>query len=770
MKEKATAESAMAGKLLPDKIYAAVVRSLYADSRSLLVGIICMATAPLILYWKMLDHAQLVFSGLFLVFGIARMILAREFGYWTNDGTAREEFKSWENRYLVLSSLYIGIIGLWTVYCFWYSTDVYVQTLSISLVLCYLSGVIGRNFGSDKLVIAQVTIGSSLIVTALLGTGDFYNMLLAAFLAPFFLAIRFMSARLRNMLHSSAIAAEENQVIATQLDMALENVTHGIAMFSPSGEITVANERFLVLSNMESARLIGEDVSALSVSSIVTSNGETLLHRLKKNLLSHSSQKFTYRLPDDRIVEADFNSMDEGGVVVLSDITERVNSEKAIRDLANFDALTRLPNRRFFVSEMERRLMRRGELKPCSMFFVDLDKFKEVNDTLGHSVGDSLLKAVSLRFGRIIKNTDLMCRFGGDEFVLVLPGVVEEPACRDVAERIIAELSMPIQIDHHTITIGASVGIAIAPKDGKTAEELLQYTDAALYESKSQGRGLYTFYSPELGSEIRLRRELEIDLKAAVHHGELGLHFQPLVNLKTGRISTCEALARWNHPVHGNISPERFVRIAEESGFIGELGNYVLKQAMLECLQWEDNVRVAVNVSSIQFHRSDVYGTIARLLRETRLPPDRLEVEITESVMLSSFAETVGILERLHELGVRISLDDFGTGFSSLSYLHQLPLDKVKIDRSFIRNGVDDPRSYTLLQGVVNLTKALGLTVVLEGIETDAQLSQIANNMEIDEVQGYLFSRPLPPKDLHVILGRFNPTETSGSDLRVVNS
>jgi len=400
------------------------------------------------------------------------------------------------------------------------------------------------------------------------------------------------------------------------------------------------------------------------------------------------------------------------------------------------------------------------------MFFIDLDKFKEVNDTLGHAIGDRLLKAISARLVSVVKHTDLMCRFGGDEFVVVVPDITDEQPCSVIAERVISELSQPVQIDHHSISIGASVGIAVAPLDGETTEELLQHTDAALYESKSKGRGLYTFYSSELGGEIKQKRELEIDLKSAIKDGTLQLHFQPLINLKQGKITTCEALARWTHPVYGAISPERFVRIAEESGSIGDLGKYVLKQAMLECLRWGNDVRVAVNVSAIQFHRSDVYGTIARLLRETRLDPARLEIEITETVMLSSFHDTISTLSRLSELGVKISLDDFGTGFSSLSYLHQLPLDKVKIDRSFIKNGVTDMKSNTLLKGVVNLTKALGLTVVLEGIETDEQMSTISSQMEIDEVQGYLFSRPLPAKDIRQLLGRFI-TRQSAEELAV---
>lgn len=749
-------ETSLAGADLPDNIYNSVVRSLYADAKTLLVGILSMSIAPMVLYWKNGDSVHLVFSALLLIFGIARLILVHEFHSRVDDETTREEYRTWENRYVVLSSLYIALMGIWVVECFWGSDDAFVQLLSLSLILCYLSGIVGRNFGSNKLVVYQVLIGSTLILTGLVGYGGIYGVVLAMFLFPFFVAIRMMSARLREMLHSAEIMAEANQVIAEQFDTALENITHGIAMFSQEGEIIVANERFLELVNMGGSTIIGEHLSTLDSAGILIENGEPLFFRLKRHLVSKRSTKFTYQLADERVIEADYNAMQRGGVIVLSDITERVTSEKAIRHLANFDALTQLPNRRYFVAEIERRLQKRGKLKPCSMYFFDLDKFKEVNDTLGHGVGDRLLTSIARRFSQTLKETDLMCRFGGDEFVIVVPEVVDEEECSRIAEELINQLSTPVKVDHHSISIGVSVGIAIAPRDGTTAEDLLQNTDAALYESKSKGRGTYTFYSSALGEEIRLRRELEIDLRKAIRENTLSLHFQPLVNLKHGRITTCEALARWNHPVHGAISPENFVRIAEESGFIGELGHYVLRQSMIECLKWPKDVRVAVNVSSIQFHRSDVYGTIATLLEETGFPADRLEVEITESVMLSSFDETIIVLRQLEQIGVRISLDDFGTGFSSLSYLHQLPLNKVKIDRSFIRNGVNDHRSFTLLKGVVDLTKALGLKTVLEGIETDAQLSNIANTMNVDEVQGFLFSRPLPANDIRMLLMHFS--------------
>ena len=747
-----TAEELDTGHL-PDNIYASVVRSLYADAQTLLVGVLTTAVAPLVLYAKDNDNVHLILSALFLVLGILRLLMAKEFEFRVTEDTTRAQYEVWENRYIFLSSAYVLLMGGWFLVGAIRSDDSFVHLMSFSLAICYLIGVIGRNFGSDKLVSIQVLIAGTTLITGLFWLDGIYPKILAVFLLPFFVACRLVSARLRKILFDAEIKAQANKIIANRFDTALENVRHGIAMFSRDGTITVANERFLTLAGLEGEDIIGRDVSILNAAGNIANREEAFSARIKTYLLSNQSRKFNFQLPGGRTIEADYNSMDGGGVVVLSDITERVISDKAIKELANFDALTKLPNRRFFISEMRRTLTRKNQLQPCAMFFIDLDKFKEVNDSLGHAVGDKLLKAVAEKLNLALKSKDLICRFGGDEFVIVVPGLNSNEECGQLASTLIDELNRPVEIEHHTITIGASIGIACAPRDGKSAEDLLQHTDVALYDAKGKGRGTYTFYSEELGDAIRMRRELEIDLKKALEAGLLEVHYQPLINLKKCAITTCEALIRWEHPVHGKISPETFIKIAEESGFIEQLGDFVLSSAIRECARWKNDVKVAVNVSAIQFHRSDVVATVTRHLDEIGLAPERLEIEVTESVMLTSFDEAIFTLNRLSDLGVRISLDDFGTGFSSLSYLHQLPLDKVKIDRSFIKNGITDPRSYTLLKGVVELTKSLGLTVVLEGIETEEQLGQLANKIKIDEVQGFLFSRPLASKDICTLLG-----------------
>lgn len=738
-----------------DALYASVVRSLYADSQSLFVGVLSVIIAPLVIYWKEGDHFQLLFSALFLLSGTARILLAQAFLSGVKLESARQEYEKWDNRYYISGCLFVFLLGSWFLSTVLITSDTFSQMLALSLSLCYMVGTIGRNFASDKIVSSHALIISTLIIAGLVSSGGPYNIILSIFLIPFFIAIRLMSTRLREIFFFSERASEANKKIAERFNIALDNVMHGIAMFDASGKIVVANDRFVELAGFDSWDVHGNTLATLARQDNhnrrQSASSELALRML--NYLRHSkSSCFNFQTPENKVIEVDFNSMEAGGVVVLADITDRVQSEKIIRNLANFDPLTDLPNRRFFVEEIQRHLSKNGEIAPCSMFFVDLDNFKEVNDTLGHAAGDKLLTTVSQRLLALMRSNDMICRFGGDEFVIVSPNLTDIAECSAFAQRIIDEILSPIDVDGNTLYVGASIGIAIGPESGKNVDELLQNTDVALYDAKGSGRNRFVFYSDELGEAISYRRALEVDLEAAIKNSNIDVYFQPLINLKRGKITTCEALVRWDHPEFGRISPDVFVKIAEETGLINSLGTYVLSKAIDACKEWPEHVRVAVNVSSLQFKTSDVVATVRELLVEKKFASNRLEIEVTETVMLENTEEVDASLRSLSEMGVRLSLDDFGTGFSSLSYLHSLPFDKVKIDRSFIENGIANERSLTLLKGVVDLIKRLGLSVVLEGIENEKQMQLLSRSVDVNEVQGFLFARPLPQHDIEALL------------------
>lgn len=741
------------GRQLPESIYASVVNSLYRDTQSLLIGISCAAAAPIIAYFKTDDPFQLVFTGIFVAIGVFRVILSMSFFRYCEGERTPAGDQKWENWYAYVGAAFVSCLGLWYIASVYRSNDPFVETFALVLSIAHLTGLIGRNFSSAKVIQYQSIILSGFLITGTLLIGGVFYAALAAFMVPFLIAVRTMCKRLREMLFYAELNALDNRVIADRFDVALDNVTHGLAMFDDKGKVVVANSRFTELVGLGDWEIIDCNISVLTAARIRDAEENTLAAEIADCLKSQETRRFTFEIASGQIIEADFSPMPVGGVILLSDVSERVKSQQAILELANFDPLTNLPNRRHFIEEIRWSMQNANNvLKPCAMFFIDLDKFKEVNDTLGHAVGDKLLKTIAARLQAVIRPGGLTCRFGGDEFVVIIPGMTGHDECSAFANRVITELSLPVLIDNNQINVGASVGIAIAPEDASEAELLLQYADAALYEAKAKGRGTHVFFNNALGDAIRVRRELEIDLGKAIEEGTLDLHYQPIINLRRGGVTSCEALVRWNHPVHGQISPAKFIPIAEESGLIVELGKYVLRKAMKDCLSWQTNTRVAVNVSTIQFHKSDVHSIVCGLLSETGLHPSNLEIEITESAMMDNIEEVSRTLNALAETGVRISLDDFGTGFSNLSYLHALPFHKVKIDRCFIENAMANERSLVLLKGVVDLINRLQLRVVLEGIENEDQIGLLSDQVKVDEVQGFLFGRPMPSRDIATLL------------------
>jgi diguanylate cyclase (GGDEF)-like protein len=431
-----------------------------------------------------------------------------------------------------------------------------------------------------------------------------------------------------------------------------------------------------------------------------------------------------------------------GSLSTHEDITARRHAEAQIAHMAHHDALTDLPNRVLFREHLVKALesVDRGKL---AVLCIDLDRFKAVNDTLGHPIGDALLRAVGDRLQASARPADLVARLGGDEFAIVQAGTEQPLGATALATRLIAEIAKPFELDGHQVIIDASVGISIAPNDGTDPDKLLKSADMALYRAKNDGPDSYRFFEPEMDARMQLRRKMELDLRRAVTLGEFEVYYQPLITLKTERISGFEALLRWHHPERGMVPPIEFIPIAEEIGLIGQIGAWVLKQACLEAATWPDDIQIAVNLSPAQFRHRAVVLDVVAALGASGLPACRLEVEITETVLLQNTESTVGILDELHNLGVRISMDDFGTGYSSLAYLQKFPFDKIKIDRSFVKDLSERPQSIAIIRAVTAMSIGLGMKTTAEGVETEQEL-QTLKEEGCTEVQGYLFSKPVP--------------------------
>jgi diguanylate cyclase (GGDEF)-like protein len=754
---------------LPAEIYLPLVDSLYQDGRTLLVGTVFVIASILITYWKTADALLLCCAFAVILVACARGFVMHAYASARPSVTSIEVARRWEHRYVAGATASMSVLGMWCFIAFARTADPYADLVSFTMTIIYAGGIFGRNFGNVRFVVMQILCAWLPMTAGLLLYGTPFHWIFAALLAPFFLGMKFIAERLRRTLLDAVITSRDMSLLAKRFDTALNNMPHGLCMFDSKRRVVVANQKLnQQLGLPADLELKGSTVRSL-VDNVVKAGllsepGATeLVDRLSARLSRSEEAAFVNDMLNGRTLEFTVQPMENGGLVVLvEDITERKIAEAKINQLARFDPLTGLPNRNVLRDRMERAL---GEWRldnMCAIHFVDLDQFKQVNDTLGHTRGDMLLEAVAERLRAGIKNADVISRFGGDEFVILQAPIKSLDEVEALAANVLDVLGGTYELDGHKVVVTASIGIAVA-ENRIDPDQFLRNADMALYRAKAEGRGTWRWFEAKMAAKAQARRNLELDLRHALESEAFDLHYQPIFNLKNRRIEACEALLRWPHSERGMVSPAEFIPVAEEMGLIVEIGNQVLYKACLECRRWPGETAVAVNLSSIQFDRSNVPALVRETLAATNLAPHRLELEITESTLLQDTRRTRADLKQLAELGVKVSLDDFGTAYSSLSYLHSFPLHKVKIDQSFLRDLGDDERRVTLLRGITRLSAQLGLRVVVEGVETAEQLELLAAEDSVDEVQGYLLCRPMPAADVRRLLyaSYVSPAQTS---------
>jgi len=485
---------------------------------------------------------------------------------------------------------------------------------------------------------------------------------------------------------------------------------------------------------------------------------EPLVVDADTELAAFTTDSLSYRASDllrGFIVTENERYLGVGTVLGLLQATNETNRRGVaqIARLAHYDPLTDLPNRVLFQKSLVEALARRARKgDQLAVHFIDLDRFKTVNDTLGHPLGDALLREAAERLRNCVREGDTVARLGGDEFAVVQTGLSDMAGATRLAGRVVEAMSAPFELHGHQVVIGASVGVSAAPSDGEDADELLKKADMALYRAKADGRGAFHFFERAMDEQLQARRALELDLRRALQDGEFELFYQPLYHLDDERVTGCEALLRWRHPERGMVSPADFIPLAEEIGLIVPLGEWVLRTACAEAVRWPTHVRLAVNLSPAQFRDRGLVTTVVSALASSGLPAQRLELEITESVLLQDSAANMTMLHDLKALGVRISMDDFGTGYSSLSYLRSFPFDKIKIDQTFVRDILHDSDAMAIIKAVLDLGSSMGVTTTAEGVETQAQLDAL-RGQGCAEIQGYFISRPAPAVEIARMLG-----------------
>jgi diguanylate cyclase (GGDEF)-like protein len=545
------------------------------------------------------------------------------------------------------------------------------------------------------------------------------------------------------------------------LDATLENMAHGLCAYDSELRLIFANRSYLEIYGL-SANEAKPGVTLLDLMQASIRRGihvadvtaEQMFADYKRRLIECKESVLYRELADGRVIAVRHRPMINGGWVgTYEDITERRRFEAHIARLARLDTLTELPNRLMFREQMDEALARIDAGQPFAILCVDLDNFKAVNDTLGHPVGDKLLQSIGARLRSAIDDGDIIARLGGDEFAILHRGGDPSSAAR-LAQGLIGAMSKHSFIEGHEISIGLSAGIVMAPDDGNECDQLMRYADLALYRAKAEGRNTYRFYEPEMSAKMQSRRLLELDLGRALQAGEFGLVYQPQITLATNELAGLEALMRWAHPKRGAISPEEFIPIAEDTGLIASFGAWVLHQACAEAVRWPDEIRVAVNLSPAQLRDHGFIATVKRALDETGLPAQRLELEITERVLMQKDEAVLSLLHQLRSCGIRIALDDFGTGYSSLNYLHSFPFDRIKIDRSFTADTHRSRGGEAIIQAIATLGANLGIDTTAEGVETSEQLDAM-RRAGCTEVQGFLLSRPRPASELPAVFSRF---------------
>jgi diguanylate cyclase (GGDEF)-like protein len=741
--------TAIKRKELPDDVYIPFVETLFRDGFTLAIGISAQTALMCLVWAKSGNHSYLVLAAVLVMVGVVRVLNMRRFSALPSAET-RQEARRRENRYIVYGAMHGLVLGTFCLVAIYTAQDAFSEIAAVCIVLATATGIAGRNYGSPRMVnILILTLACPMALGFIL-RGDFYHVTLGFLSVPFLLAIHRYADTVRDVLFTAISAEKLANRLAQRFNRALNTMPHGLIMLDPDGKVVVANaEAARLLSIHSPDDLLGRSVHSLLMRGVVggmltRKDCQFIETQLTRALREGRDRKVLVGFSNGQHYE--FSAREgsqELGVITFEDVTARVEAEERIRFMARYDSLTGLLNRAYFHELVEESMASGDQSRYCAIATIDLDDFKSVNDTVGHPVGDGLIYAVAERLAVFSAPGIKISRFGGDEFMVLFDRVVSESHLARMLDDIFAGLKGEVDVAGHVLRVQVSAGAVLARVETSDVDEMIDKADLALYKAKELGKNGWQLFESSMDDAFRDRQRMKADLRGAVEAGTLRVVYQPIVAMATMRISGCEALCRWDHPELGPISPGVFIPLAEEMGIISQISTFMLNAACAECSRWPEHTNVSVNLSAKDFRNRDVVQKVRDALAASGLAPHRLEVEVTETALLDDKSETRQILHDLKALGVHIALDDFGTGYSSLSYLHKLPLDKVKIDRSFLSDLTQSSRSLELLKGIVALSRSLGLVVTIEGVETFEQLRILSRQVEPELVQGFLFGAAL---------------------------
>ncbi len=735
---------------IPADVRLSFLRALYGNRTTLWFGLLAHVVACVVIYVKTDDWRYLMFAGVFAIVAVGRIFDMHKFDQARQQPLSHADLDRWETRYLIGASAVCLTLGMLCFFSSFVLRDSFAELASLTVLLASVVSIVGRNYASAKAVILMSACTLLPVLAGLILAGTPFHVIIGLLLIPYFLSNIQMANGLREFLFAAVMGKRRLSIVAGRFDAALNNMPQGLLMFDSQQRIAVINNKAkAMLQIAEHTKLHGRKLDVLlrycAKKGLFPQTDLKSVHVRMQDLLIGKRARDIFQLSNQRYIECIGNqTLNEGAVLMFEDVTQRVEAEARIQHMARYDGLTGLPNRNYFETMVRSLRPHQKKGTQVALIVIDINHFKHVNDTLGHHTGDVLLRLFAERLNSLDPQRFVASRFGGDEFVVFVFNLRGEADIAGVMDHIMAVATGVYDLDGDQVQIDISAGVAIENVERSDVGSMHINADLALYEAKSTEEKSWSVFVDAMDTKYRGRQKLKADLRLAINHGEIKVVYQPIVSAQSLRVVACEALARWEHPELGFVPPAEFIPLAEEMGIITDITRFMLEQACADCLSWGDRIGVSVNLSAIDLKSNDMARDIANALQKSGLPAHRLEVEVTESAIISDRNKTSMVLQRLKNAGINIALDDFGTGYSSLSYLNTLPLTKVKVDRSFVRDITTDRRSLMLLRGVTQLSHELGLGVTVEGVETEEQLALIRVAAGADLVQGYLLGMPVP--------------------------